>query len=184
MKVIFSIQVYHFCLIGSKSEQESIEVPCSQEQSVVQESLDSTSASEKQSDIIIVHFNYGVHKFPKRISASTYEEFYRAILSIFQSKMDGYKPHNLQYRCGSEWYDLDQDTSFDDLGMDENQIWIQAVPMSADSESGNYHFNTVVINSRDRHKRTQHPNLKHLTCHTLNFSQEYSVKYFVNTIIT
>ena len=103
---------------------------------IVQESFDSTSADVKESNIL-VHFKYSVHKFPKRVLTSTYEEFYKEILSILQSKMDGYKPHNLQYRCGSEWYDLNQDTGFDGLClMNEKQIWIQAVPVII--ESGNY----------------------------------------------
>ena len=116
----------------NSSQQESTKVLHNQEYSVVQESLASTNISAEKSSIL-VHFKYGEHKFPKRVTTNTYIEFYREVSSILQRKMDGYKPHNMQYQCGSEWYDLNQDADFDDLCLNKDQVWIQAVPIFTES---------------------------------------------------
>jgi len=59
-----------------------------------------------------------------------FNNFYNKVLSTLANKIVGYKPCNLQFQCGTKWYNLNEDTEFDSLGLDDGnfEISIQAIP--------------------------------------------------------
>ena len=85
---------------------------------------------------IKVHFKYDELEFPKKVQAGNFSEFYALVFSALLNKKPGFKPcHPLQFQFGKKWYDFNEDTTFDDLYMDENnpEISIKATSTPMDS---------------------------------------------------
>jgi len=112
-----------------KQDQVEISHACSKVQKPeVQGSSYAVLTNLKQSTIL-VHFEYSEHTFPKRITAETFREFYNEVFFALQNKMLNYKPCNIQFMCGSKWYDFNQDVGFDGLCLDDSsELLIQATP--------------------------------------------------------
>ena len=106
--------------------------------------------SEKQSPIekssvclkslnILVHFEYSEQKFPLRIKANDFGQFYDKVVLALKSKVPDCKSHCMQYQCGSKWYDFNRDTGFDCLCLNEDnpEISIRLIPTISDPHLGN-----------------------------------------------
>ena len=52
-------------------------------------------------------------------------------MSSLENKKPGFHPCNVQFQCGTVWYDLEKDTDFDSLCLDHDkpQMFIQATPI-------------------------------------------------------
>jgi len=85
---------------------------------------------------IKVHLKYDDLEFPKKIQVGDFSEFYASVFSALSNKKPGFKPcHPLQFQFGTKWYDFNEDTTFDDLCMDEDnpEISIKATSTPMDS---------------------------------------------------
>ena len=99
--------------------------------------------SDKHNDIlnkgikltIKVHLIYDEFEFPKRIQAGDFTEFYTKVFSALLNKKPGSRPCHLQYQFGAKWYDLSEDTGFDDMCMDEDNPEISIKATSSPVES-------------------------------------------------
>lgn len=104
----------------SEAEQPSIEAACSKPINV------------------LVHFQCGETKFPKRIKTNNFDQFYDKVVSTINSKVPGFKSHCMQFKCGKEWYNFNQSTGFDALCLDEDdpdpEITIQATTVSSETK--------------------------------------------------
>ena len=84
---------------------------------------------------IKVYFTYDGNEFPRIIKASDFKEFYTRVFSALLSKKSGSKPCNLQYQFGVKWYDLNENTEFEDLCItkDNPELFIKARSSLMDS---------------------------------------------------
>ena len=111
---------------------------CCETSNFVTSSTASVQSNKKDNNFsngIKVHFIYDELSFPKKIQASTFKEFYTKVFSALSNKKSTSKPCNLQYQFGSIWYNFNENTEFDDLGMDEEnlEIFIRATSSPVNS---------------------------------------------------
>ena len=89
---------------------------------------------------ILVHFEYSEQKFPLRIKANDFGQFYDKVVLALKSKVPDCKSHHMQFQCGSKWYDFNQDTGFDCLCLNEDNPEISIriiIPTISDPHLGN-----------------------------------------------
>ena len=94
---------------------------------------------KKEGDIFInginIYFTYDDKKFPRSIQANDFKEFYTKVFSTLLNRKSGFKPCNLQYQFGTQWYDLNENTEFEDLCITEDnpELFIKAKSSPMDS---------------------------------------------------
>jgi len=89
----------------------------------------SSNEHSKVSDTILVHFEYG-EEFARKIKSVNFSEFYGSVVSILENKLPGHIPQDLKFRCGKKWYALKENTGWEALCLDDQdvEIDVQATP--------------------------------------------------------